>query len=250
MSNNDVCSIATDDRTFSVEEAVMYVVEINEAMAEATGLDLTSAAIAGIDAAGAVQLTRTIGLRGRGYIKTHNGKQYLILKGRAGARPVLTGTRYLATNPKVAKLVVTSRTLAKSAARATGLAVIAFAGLRVVEHLLADNDPRLTRLFGTIASDVAKFAVAAAAGYLAGAAVGAMTTVLAGPLIAAVVVGIGVSILLDRADRKFGLTESLVRSIESAVDGFQNPFKVIAREINRWERSLIDRAIGNSMRRW
>ncbi|MCG7630475.1 hypothetical protein MHM88_21950 [Epibacterium sp. MM17-32] len=239
------CTIRTDRRNITLDETLLYVVEINNEMAEASGIDLVTAATAGIDAAGAAKLVRTLGLSGRAYIKHVNGKDYVIIKGYPGQRAVLRGTRYLASNPKVAKLVLGAKSLGQGAARMTGIAVVAFAALRVVEHVLSDNDPRLTQLLGTIAADVGKFAVAAGAGFLAGAAVGALTTIAAGPVVAAIIVGIGVSILLDRVDRKFGLTETLVRAIEDTVDSFENPLRVLARQIRAWEEHLVNQALGH-----
>lgn len=241
-------TITTGGRTVTVDEALMYVAEINDELAEAVGLDLMSATAAAIDSAAAVAIVRRMGLSGRAYIKHVNGKAYVILKGYPGQRAVLTGTRYLRSNPKVAKLVLSAKDLGKGAAKMTGIAVVAFAALRIVEHVLSDSDPRLTNLFGTIATDVAKFAMAAGAGYLAGAAIGALTTLAAGPIIAAVLVGVGASILLDRVDRKYGITESLVRAIEDTVDNFQNPFRKLARYINAWEEHFIQQAINQTMR--
>ncbi|CUH78109.1 hypothetical protein TRM7557_01727 [Tritonibacter multivorans] len=240
--------IATEDRSVTLDEALLYVAEINSDLAEETGLDLMSVAAAGIDSAAAVAIVRKMGLSGRAYIKEVNGKAYVILKGHPGQRAVLNGTRYLRGNPKVAKLVLSAKDLAKGAVKMTGIAVVAFASLRVVEHVLSDQDPRLTALLGTVAMDVAKFAMAAGAGYLAGAAVGALTTLAAGPIVAAVVIGVGVSILLDRVDRKFGLTESLIRAIEDTVDNFENPFRKLARMIHDWERHIIQQAVNNSLR--
>ena len=240
--------IKTDKRSVQLDEALLYVAEINAKLAKETGLDLMSVSAAVIDSAAAVTLVSKMGLSGRAYIKHVNGKAYVILKGHPGKRAVLTGTRYLRSNPKVAKLVLSAKDLAKGAGKMTGIAVIAFAGLRVVEHVLSDNDPRLTELFGTIAMDVAKFALAAGAGYLVGAAVGAVTTLAVGPIIAAVVIGVGISILLDRVDRKFGLTEILVRAIEDTVDEFENPFRTLARYINQWEEYFVQKAINQSLR--
>jgi hypothetical protein len=241
------CTVTTDSRKITIEETLLYVAEINDELAQATGVDLVSAATAGIDSAGAVSIVRRLGLTGRAYIKHVNGKDYIIIKGYPGQRATLQGTRYLASNPKVAKLVLSGKDLAKGAAKMTGIAIVAFTALRVVEHVFADNDPRLTQLIGTVASDVTKFAIAAGAGYLAGLAVGTLTTIAAGPVIAAIAVGIGMSILLDRVDRKFGLTETLVRAIEDTVDSFENPLRKLARQINAWERHLVNQALRNAL---
>lgn len=241
------CTIQTEHRTVTVHQVLLYVIEVSDAMAEATGVDLVSAASAGIDSAGAVAITRSLGLTGRAYIKNSGGRSYLILKGNPAQRAVLKGTRYLTTNPKVAHIIISPRSLARGAARMTGIAVVAYAALRVVEALLRDGDVRLTALLGTVASDVTKFALAATAGFLAGAVVGSFTTVAAGPLVAAVFIGVLTSFVVDRIDRSFGLTDKLVRTLEKVVDKVEGPFEWLAREIARFERGLIDRAVARSM---
>lgn len=131
----------------------------------------------------------------------------------------------------------------------TGIAFIAYVGLNLIEDFMRDqDDPRLSRLLGNVASDVIKFFAAAGIGVLAGAAVGAITTLAAGPVIAAVLVGIATSIFLDRLDRQFGLTEQLVGALEAVADRAQSPFRRLALEIARWERAMINRAINNSIR--
>ncbi len=206
-----------------------------------------SAAGAAVDGAGAAVIVRHLGLSGRAYVKRRGGRSYLILKGNPGQRPSLRGTRYLASNPRVAHLTVGPRALARGAARMTGIAVVAYTGLRVVEAILRQEDVRLVSLLGSVGADVTKFAIAAGAGFLAGAAVGAITMLAAGPLIAAVFVGVATSVTLDRIDREFGLTEKLVRALESMADRVPDPLAWLASEITRWERHLIQRAIQHSI---
>jgi hypothetical protein len=239
--------IQTGRRTIDVSQALLYVIEVNNEMARATGVDLVSASTASVDAAGAVRIARELGLTGRAYVKTVGTKSYLILKGVPGQRAVLRGTRYLTTNPQVAHITISPKALASGAARMTGVAVIAYAGLRVVEAILSDKDERMISILGTIASDVAKFAIASGAGFLAAAAVGAITTIAAGPLIAAVFVGLATGVALDRIDREFGLTDKIVLALEKAADRVRSPFDEFVMAVVQWERSLIDQAIRNSI---
>lgn len=241
-------TVTTDKGEVTVSQTLLVVFEINDELAKATGIDLVGGAAAMNDAATLQKVIREVGLTGRGYIKTVNNKAYFILKGDPTLRPNLNGTRYLASNPKVSQLVVSPKSLAQGAAKATGIAIIAYCALRVVEFILKDDDGSLARLMGTVASDVIKFGVAAAAGWLAGAIVGSATTVVAGPLIAAFIVGIGVGIALDRVDRKFGLTELLVRALEDAGDSMMTPFRYLARQIAQWEDYLVQKAINDAMR--
>ncbi|MBP0484990.1 hypothetical protein [Sagittula salina] len=240
--------IKTDSREVTVQQTMLVILEINSALAEATGIDLTGAVSAMNDAKTIEKVTRELGLAGRGYIKQVNGKAYFILKGNPGLRPTLQGTRYLATNPKITQLIVSPKTMAAGAAKATGIAIIAYCALHVVEYVLADEDRSLARLLGTVGADVIKFGVAAAAGWLAGAIVGSATTVVAGPLIAAFVVGVTVGIVLDRVDRAYGLTELLVRGIEQVGDGLMAPFRYLGRQIAQWEEYLKNQAINNATR--
>lgn len=253
MSEHDLQTgefvVEHDGRSVELSQVLLYVIELNNEMAAATGIDLMSAAGLASDSADAASLVRHLGLTGRAYIKEVGGKAYLILKGYPGQRPVLTGTRYLASNPKVVNMVISPAQVAKGASRMTGIAVVAYASLRVVEFVLSDSDSRFAELVGSLATDITKFGMAAGAGYLAALAVGTVTTLAAGPLIAAILVGAAASILLDRADRRFGITESLVQSLDTLIKETPNPARVIAREVNRWERWYINRAINSMMRR-
>ncbi|MEL6522319.1 MAG: hypothetical protein AAFQ66_15235 [Pseudomonadota bacterium] len=240
--------VKTNTREITVEGAVVHIFELNQALAEATGVDFVSAAAAAVDSANVVKIVRELGLTGRAYVKQTRGKFYLILKGHPGLRPTLKGTRYLMSNPKVAHIAVSSRQLAAGAARMTALTAIAYTVLSTVEVLLTEEDPRFTQVFGKVASDITKFAIAAGAGYLAGAAVGAVTTVAAGPLIAAIAVGLVTTWALDRLDREFGITALLVKKLDDTVELALSPFEWAAREIHRWERYIINKAIHDALR--
>ena len=237
----EVHHVAVGDHETVVSQLTLLVVELNDAMVEATGVDLVSAATAGIDADGVRRIVQELGLTGRAYVKTVEGRSYLILRGYPGLRRSLTGTRYLTTNPNVAHMVVTPTNLAAAAARATGIAVIAYAGLRIVEFILHDEDGRLARLLGTLATDIIRFAIAAGFGFLTAAVASTFVTVVAAPLVAAIAVSIGVGIVLDDLDRRLGITETLVGAIQARFDHAGSL-------IYGMERRLIDYAICRHMR--
>ena len=188
-----------------------------------------------------------LGLRGRAYIKIVSGRAYLILRGYAGLRSGLAGTRYLADNPRVVHLVVTPRNLARSAARVTGIAVIAYATLRVVEFILHDDDGRLAHLMGTLATDIIRFAIAAGFGFLAAVVAGHIMTVVAGPLLAGIAVSLFAGYILDRLDRRLGVTESLVAAIEMRLDTVESRLDDIGSMIIAIDRLL--RALERKRRR-
>lgn len=235
-------TVQTGGGTAVVEQTLLMIIEINNDLAAATGVDLVGAYGAASDAASVNRMVNELGLAGRAYIKKVGEKSYLILKGAPGLRPNLTGTRYLVSNPKVAKIVMSPSQLASGAAKMTGVAVIAYASLRVVEYILSE-DRELTTLLGTLATDLAKFGISAGAGWLAGVAVGAFTTLAAGPLIAAIAVGVLAGYALDRLDRHLGITVSLVAALKNR----PRPIERLAREVSIWERGLIDSAIRRAM---
>jgi hypothetical protein len=85
-------------------------------------------------------------------------------------------------------------------------------------------------------------------GFLAGAAVGALTTIAAGPLIATIFVGVVASIAINRIDREFGLSKKIILALEAAVTKSRQPFEIIGKEVHQWERSYIQRNINNATR--
>ena len=71
----------------------------NAKFAAGLGLQLADIRIAN-------QLIEELGLTGKAVIKEIQGKSYVVLKGYPGLREKLTGTRYLASNPKVVDLAI------------------------------------------------------------------------------------------------------------------------------------------------
>lgn len=245
------CNAMPANNDIEYADALLYVIDINDQLAEAVGVDLVSAAAAVVDSAAAVEVMRELGITGRAYVKTIYGKPHLVLKGYSDLRPNLKLTKYVLTDPRISKIVVgMPKHLAGGALRMSGLAVIAYTTINVVEHVLSDEDPSMSNLLGNIASDTAKFAIAAGLGFLAGAAVGTVTTVAAGPVIATIIVGIAASIILDRIDRQFGLTDKLIEAMEKAsweltraVEKIDTPFHWLARELDAWEEYYMEKAI-------
>ena len=95
------------------------------------------------------------------------------------------------------------------------------------------------KLLGTVASDLAKILISSGASTLAAMTVGAVTTIAAGPLIAAIFVGIAVGITLEAIDQRFGITDKLVAAIDEALESlFDKTFGKLARELQKVENVL------------
>lgn len=139
------------------------------------------------------------------YVKrASNGKDYIIFKGYARSRPNLSGTRYLAENPKVACFVVGSRDIILDAAKATR---VAFVALDITRECLSDQFS-LARLGVSVASDISMALIATGLGVAAGAIA---TGVIAAPAVLtfAIVVAVGFvsGMAITAIDSKFKLTE-------------------------------------------
>lgn len=184
-------------------------------------------------------LINEVGLTGRAVTKNVNGNTYIILKGYPGLRQTLTGTRYLATHPKIVDLAIGQRGVNRNLIKGTRLTIYLTVPVNVLQYLV-DEEATLAQLIGTTAADLTKIGLATLVGAGAGFAAGAVTTVAAGPLVAAVAVGVAAGFTLDYLDEKFGVTSALVAALETAHD---RTIGELGRQIYRFERNLIDRAV-------
>ena len=152
------------------------------------------------------------GVGARAYIKSYGGKPHIILKGHAGLRTVLTGTKYGIKNPKVISMGL-GRSGAVTAAKQGGiLTVVLLSAYRVADYFLTDQTT-LSQLIGTLATDVVKVGIATGAAILTATIAGAATFAV-GPIVAVVFVGVGMSILLESADNHLGITNRVIAGLD------------------------------------
>lgn len=157
----------------------------------------------------AVKLAKLIGDLGgvstQAYIKNYGGKPHIVLKGRPGLRKVLTGTKYGIQNPKVVSLGL-GRHAAVGAAKVGGVvSLVLLSAYRIADCALTD-EATLSRLIGTLATDVVKV------GLVTAASVGAAMAV--GPIMAVVLVGFGAAMALEALDQHYGITEKVVAGLD------------------------------------
>lgn len=184
-------------------------------------------------------LINEVGLTGRAVTKSVNGTTYIILKGYPGLRQTLTGTRYLSSHPKIVDLAIGQRGVNRNLISGARLTIYLTVPINVLQHLL-NEEATLSQLIGRTATDLTKIGLATLVGSAAAFAAGAVTTVAAGPLVAAVAVGIATGFTLDYLDGKFGVTNALIGALEVAHD---RTIGEVSRQVYRFERSLIERAI-------
>ena len=161
------------------------------------------------------------GVGARAYIKNYGGKPHIILKGHSGLRAILTGTKYGIKNPKVVTMGL-GRAGAVSSAKIGGIvSVVLLSAYRVADYFLTDQ-ATLSQLVGTLATDVVKVGIATGASIIAATAIAGLTTVAIGPILAVVVVGVGVSVLLEYADNSLGITNRVIAGLDELGDSAES----------------------------
>ncbi len=134
----------------------------------------------------------------KAYTKTVNGRLYFILKGPPGLRNTLTGTRFLANNPKIVQLGLGKQGLKNVAKGGFILGLVVTAGFEVTDYILNDEKTMMD-LVGSIGYEAVKSGVVVALAYGTGLLVGAFIGVAALPMGvmfgAALVFGVGLNML-------------------------------------------------------
>jgi len=189
---------------------------------------------AALDAGTATTMIHDLGAKGKVALKMVNGKQYVIFKGHAGNRSIFTGTRYLANHPKIVDMAIGRIGVNKAILSGARLTFFLVVPLNILNHILSDQQT-MSQLIGITAIDLAKVGAASAIASLVATSVATLTTIAAGPIVVAIVVGIGSALVLDALDTKFGVTDALVKAIEDTYDSTLGEF---SRQLNQAEKRL------------
>ncbi|KUM53287.1 hypothetical protein [Rheinheimera sp. EpRS3] len=175
------------------------------------------------------QLGYALGGLGQAYVKSYNGKSYIILKGHAGLRRVLTGTRYLANNTQVMALGL-GKHAAQASVRAGGILTLYLVGAYRVADFFLRDEATLTQLIGNLAVDVVKVAITAGVAWGA-IAVGAAIGIAVGPIAAVVLVGLILTPALNSLDKQFGISDKVVKGLEELSDRTKNYAQQVRRNL-------------------
>ncbi len=207
-------------QTLERNEEILHVFPLEALMEERRHRKLrTSKTLSGYvapakDTITALQICKELGITGRVAVTTAaNGRSYVIVKGYPGMRSVLTAPRYLESNVKVVKLAIGRVGITKAIAGGAILTIVLYTGIDVLEYIL-DDHATLSMLSGTLATDLMKVGISSIAAAAVGLALGTLTTIAAGPLIAAIIVGIGINYYLESIDEQYGMTDKLVAAID------------------------------------
>lgn len=195
-------------------------------------------------------VTELGGFGARAYIKTYAGKAHIILKGYPGLRKILTGTKYGIKNPKIISMGL-GKAGAINALKEGGLLTIALLTVyRVADYVLTDKET-LTQLIGTLATDVVKVGITTGASIAVAALVSASTLAI-GPMVAVVVVTIGVSYGLEYLDEKFHITDRVIAGLNELSNKGQSVIANVKRQIHNRivdvENSVFDYVLASAER--
>lgn len=219
-------------------EQVLQVVPYDDLTKERPALKPQVKTLAGFastanDSFIAAKLLREFGFQSNKVIvKTYAGKKYVIFKGYPGVRKIFRGTRYLTQNPKVVRMAIGPKGVAKSVSGGFVVTVVLSVGIEVFDYLIRDT-ATLSYLLGTITGDLIKIGLSSIAAAVAGLAVGTSAvigTVAAAPLILAVAVGVLTGFVLNKIDNKIGATAALI----AAYKKMGKDLKKIEYEAARW----------------
>ena len=201
-----------------------------------------------------VTLTKLVsdlgGFGAKAYVKNYNGKPHIILKGYPGLRKVLTGTKYGMNNPKVITMGL-GKAGAINAAKSGGLiSIVLLSAYRVADYFLTD-EATLSQLIGSLATDVVKVGITTAASVAAATIAGGLT-VAVGPIVAVILVGVGVSLALQALDEQYGITDRVIAGIDEIGNDIQsyvnNRKQAIKDSALEAVDSVIDYAIESAQR--
>ena len=160
------------------------------------------------------------GVQIKAYERVANGQRYIVIKGFAGLRKVLTGTRYLVGNPTVVRMGL-GQVGANSAILKGGvITIVALGAFRCIDYFLTDQ-ATLGYLVGSLATDVVKLGITMAGSWV-GASIMASAGFAIGPLAAVVFVGFIVGWGLGKIDERFNVTQQLVDTLDVQFEKIQS----------------------------
>ena len=183
----------------SVEDLAQALIDSDKSLSSNTwgALDVPGIIPLLRDVRSGVELLRELGLNGSYYTKEINGRTYVILRGYAGLRQVLSGSRYLTTNPKVIAYGLTRAAAAAEGAVNVIITIVVLVPMEVLRLIM--DEQALSQTLGNILSGIMVSALAGAITFGA-ASVLALTSlpavvVVGGTIIVGILVNIGLYLL-------------------------------------------------------
>ncbi|MDH2896011.1 PAAR domain-containing protein (plasmid) [Rahnella variigena] len=160
----------------------------------------------------------SFGIKATNFTNT-KGTELIKISGYPGVRKILNAPVFAVKNPKIVDLGIGRLGVTKSIIEGARITFYVAAAYRILDYILND-ETTLSTFIGSLATDIAKIGIVSAITWGTQLAAATLTTFVAGPLIAAVVVGFITAAVLNELDNKFGITDKLVKHLESAQQEF------------------------------
>jgi len=200
----------------SVEDLARTLIDADNSLKTATRktLDLSGVIPLLRDATSGVQLLRELGLNGKYYTKEISGRTYVILRGYAGLRKVLSASRYLTTNPKVIAYGLTQMARAAGAAVNVVITIVVLVPMEIIRYLMGEQT--LSQVFGNILTGTMVAALASAVAFGV-ASIPALTILPAVAIVGiTIVVGLVVGKALGDLADAFNISGSIAMALDRA----------------------------------
>ncbi|ELR63137.1 hypothetical protein C942_04079 [Photobacterium marinum] len=174
-------------------------------------------------------------------IKIYKGKSNVIFKGYSGLRKHLTGTKYLASNPKVISFGIGKLGVKNAIKGGFITTIIISATFHAFEQML--NDQATWHDFiGGLAVDVGIAAISS------GIAWGSIATYVGGPMLAVVVIGGTLTIFTSAFINSYSLSKRISDSLRALEEDTRTGLANIQRDIKRAERQYHYDPVGFMLR--
>lgn len=194
-----------------------------------------------------IKIASDFGLKSGSY-RIDETKKLIILKGFAGLRKFLTSPKYGTTHWKVMDLGLGIKGAKNLASRFLRANIFFSVADSVISSVMQD-EASFSFFFSSLSTTIVK-------SYLAGAASGAVLTALSttgvaagffavgvAPVACALLVGVGIAIVLQYVDNKFGLTDKLANKLSEEMSKleayYDNILRKTAKEYNKIEKGFM-----------
>jgi len=171
------------------------------------------------------------------YIKEIKGKSYVILKGFAGLRQTLKGTKYLLSNPQVGAFALTAKDIVSwsSIVNGTKITILISSAFSLIDYFTTkEGKADFTDIAVNLLSGIGKALISYWVGTVIVAAI--VTSPLGWGAFAIFAVGAAVSIAvgagLNLSDEKYAWTKSLQEKINELQESFNKKIEQIEEDVD------------------
>ncbi|WDE09744.1 hypothetical protein [Thalassomonas haliotis] len=192
----------------------------------------------------AVEMQRSGNMFSTYQVKTYSGKAYIIFKGYPALRSHLTGTRYLANNPKIIQLGVGKLGAMNAVKSGFILSIIVSAAFHSLDQLI-DDQKTWHHFFAGFTLDITiAFGSTAIAAGIVSWTIGTAAMVTIGPLVAVVAIGAFITYGTNTLINTNQITDEVAAFLKQAEDNFKDKIHDTRYQINKIQRQQNEDPLG------